>query len=1193
MSRVFLSYSRADEEYATRLRTRLEAEAPDVSLWQDRTRMEGGIGWWQQVKDALEHVEFMVLVMSPATLDSETVRKEWRHARQQGVCIYPVKAADFEFARLPRWMSSVHFFDLEKEWPTFLQYLRSPALPQRVPFMAPDLPANFVNRPLEFTTLRDRLLAPGRDDSIAITTALHGSGGFGKTTLAAALCHDEDVTTVFFDGILWVTLGCNVNLQASLTLLHNAFAGEHSAFTDVQSASLSLAEQLQDRTCLIVIDDVWDASHLQPFLRGGRNCTRLITTRNFRVAADFAHVKVDEMRGLEAASLLVRGLPAADLRTFEETARRLGEWPLLLELANATLRHRVARGDTVEGAHQFLIRALERRGVTRFDPLNEIKIARTIEMSLESLPALRGHYFELSVFPENTNVPLTALQALYGIDDFEVEELVQSMHDCSLLQFDLHTGTIRLHDAIRAWIKEQLPSAKSLHQKLLDGWGDPRSLRDAYAWRWIGYHMALAGQTAGLRSLLLDFDWLQSKLEATDVNALILDCDYLRDDPEIARLQDAIRLSAHVLSQDKSQLAGQLVGRLPSSGAGASLSVLEQAAGWRGAAWLRPLHPSLTAPGGPLMRTVMVSDLNAAPIALYPDGRTAVNSSQDGAMRVWDLESGALVRSYQRQEGPLSALVLVGVGRALFAVDQTIKLWDLDSDAELLALKGHAGLVTSLAVTADCRRAVSASRDGTIRMWCLESGVELQRISAHYDRISTVCLLPSGRALSGSRDGKLRLWDLESGEKLRSFLARGNVTSVAATPDGQRIVAGLADGMLKLWDVETGDELCTMAGHTDRIAAVAITSDRRRVVSASGDCTLRVWDLASGSEVCCLRGHADRATALALSADGRRAVSASCDGTLRLWALDRSDDAVLHRDLSGGITAIAAIPQHRLVLCASRDGTLRLWDLDSGVEVRRLLAHRHEVSAIAVAPDGRHAISVSRDGTVKLWNLDSGELERSFVGHQGEVTAVSITPDGRSALTASDDRTVIVWNIDSGTEVRRFTPHSRSVTAMVASQGAVFSGAWDSGSWDGALKLWNWESGAEILCFGGLTDSVTAVAVASDFSLGITGCRDSTASVWDLLRSSAVLSYTGHKDWITDVGLTPDGQHAISTSNDGILHLWEVATGLVVAKFTGDGPLTACAIMPGADIVVAGEASGVVHFLRLEIAPGTPVDQRC
>jgi hypothetical protein len=49
-----------------------------------------------------------------------------------------------------------------------------------------------------------------------LTTALHGAGGFGKTTIAAALCHDEHVITAFFDGILWVTLGRNPNLPAAV-----------------------------------------------------------------------------------------------------------------------------------------------------------------------------------------------------------------------------------------------------------------------------------------------------------------------------------------------------------------------------------------------------------------------------------------------------------------------------------------------------------------------------------------------------------------------------------------------------------------------------------------------------------------------------------------------------------------------------------------------------------------------------------------------------------------------------------------------------------------------------------------------------------------------------------------------------------------------------------------------------------------
>src|SRR5256714_7593773 len=82
--RVFISYARSDgEQFAAQLRQRLQAE--QIPLWQDRVGMEGGRDWWQQITEALDKVEFMVLVMTPAAMQSEMVRKEWRYARQQGI----------------------------------------------------------------------------------------------------------------------------------------------------------------------------------------------------------------------------------------------------------------------------------------------------------------------------------------------------------------------------------------------------------------------------------------------------------------------------------------------------------------------------------------------------------------------------------------------------------------------------------------------------------------------------------------------------------------------------------------------------------------------------------------------------------------------------------------------------------------------------------------------------------------------------------------------------------------------------------------------------------------------------------------------------------------------------------------------------------------------------------------------------
>jgi hypothetical protein len=46
-------------------------------------------------------------------------------------------------------------------------------------------------------------LLDAKGDAVAITAALRGAGGYGKTALAKALAHDPDIQDAYFDGILW------------------------------------------------------------------------------------------------------------------------------------------------------------------------------------------------------------------------------------------------------------------------------------------------------------------------------------------------------------------------------------------------------------------------------------------------------------------------------------------------------------------------------------------------------------------------------------------------------------------------------------------------------------------------------------------------------------------------------------------------------------------------------------------------------------------------------------------------------------------------------------------------------------------------------------------------------------------------------------------------------------------------------
>ena len=90
-----------------------------------------------------------------------------------------------------------------------------------------------------------------------------------------------------------------------------------------------------------MIDDVWDSLHLRPFMRGGKQCRRLLTTRQPPIAASAQCVNVDEMGVDEAAALLREDGPGLDPDRINEISKRLGRWPLALGLARAIVERRI------------------------------------------------------------------------------------------------------------------------------------------------------------------------------------------------------------------------------------------------------------------------------------------------------------------------------------------------------------------------------------------------------------------------------------------------------------------------------------------------------------------------------------------------------------------------------------------------------------------------------------------------------------------------------------------------------------------------------------------------------------------------------------------------------------------------------------------------------------------------------------
>lgn len=1202
---VFISYARSDgEEFANILRQRLEAEG--IPLWQDRVGMEGGRDWWLQITEALDRVEFMALVVTPNALKSDTVRKEWRYARQEGVCVYPIKGVpDLDFDSLPRWMRSAHFYDLEREWQKFINDLNTRCQTRRAPFMVEDLPEGFVPRPGEFDQLLQLLIDKQREEPVAMTAALKGAGGYGKTTLAKALCHDQLIQDAFDDGILWVTLGEHPgDLTGRVEDLIVTLSDERPGFTTQDAAISRLKELLADRDILIVIDDVWDRAHLNPFIQGGPRCARLITTRNLdTLPASATKVQVDAMRQNEATELLAAGLNHDGSLTRELTAlgARVGEWPLLLGLVNSALRNRIENDkQSPRDAIDWVNKALTKRGLAYFDARNSdqrsVAVGRTIGVSLDLLSEQqRERYFELAIFPEDVEIPLSTLEKLWAktgrFDEFDTEDLCSRLNSFSLLwSYDADRRRIRLHDVVHKFlIEQQTDKLPSIHAQLLDAHlpGGPWSempAEEPYLWDHLAHHLVEARQGDELLATVKSWRYLVAKTfvrKSLAVEADLLAAEQIGSDDDVLRLLRRNFVNfGHLLNkcENRNDIEATLFSRLQHlDNLKFFTTDLERN--------LKPpcLVPTTSLPDLPhpaLVRTLSGRMGRVFACAMSADGTTIVSASEDETLKVWDARSGAerftLSGHTLRVTG--CAVSVNGATIVSSSHDKTLKVWDGRSGAERFTLTGHWAVMRGCCVSPDGLIIVSAYDDGTLKVWDGQNGAERFVLAGHEGAVTACAVSAEQTIVSASNDGTLKLWDARSG--LERFTLRGHLSSVtgcAVSADGATIVSVSFDGTLKVWDGRSGTERSSLSGH--QAVTCAVSADGGVIVSGSNDGRVKVWRGPIETALVTLSGHNRQVYCCAVNADGTTIVSGSADKTLKIWdgrhALVDDPRRVRFGGLDGLANSCALSADGTTVISASDDQTLNVWDRRSGALRLTLKGTVGAVKGCAITADGMMIVSTD-DEILRVWDGQSGAERMTLVGHTDRVRDCAVSADGSTIVSVSHDDTLRVWDGHSG--AKRFTLRADRMylltSCAVSHDGATIV----STSYTGMVKVWDARNGTVRFTLNEGLDVCTDCAVSADGTTIVSAFYERKLIVWD--------GWSGTKrftlgDAVDGCAVSADGRTIVSASLRQALKVWDAFTGECLTTLFVDDKLDDCACSADGEKIVAVGPRGL-YFLRLQ-----------
>ncbi|MGO9601597.1 MAG: WD40 repeat domain-containing protein [Isosphaeraceae bacterium] len=291
-------------------------------------------------------------------------------------------------------------------------------------------------------------------------------------------------------------------------------------------------------------------------------------------------------------------------------------------------------------------------------------------------------------------------------------------------------------------------------------------------------------------------------------------------------------------------------------------------------------------------------------LVLSPDGRTLVTGGFDCVLRVWDMETGTTRHELKGNNGPVCAMAMSPDGHRVLSggADRILRLWDIDDGRLIREFYGHGDCIFAISFTPDGRRCLSAGggglyfatgNDHSIWFRDLEDGRVLARWAGHTGVIDALAVSPDCKlALSSSSDQTARLWDIAKGRELRRFPGQPELALHAIfSPDGRRAIVTSAGHLIRVFNVESGQELLQLRGHNQKVDSLATTMDGRILASGSWpERTFRFWDLTDGRPLGQIALDANPQLGT-FTPDGRRVIWSFSDKTVREFAVP--DDVAL------------------------------------------------------------------------------------------------------------------------------------------------------------------------------------------------------------------------------------------------------------------------------------------------------------
>ncbi|MCO6042882.1 WD40 repeat domain-containing protein [Aeoliella sp. ICT_H6.2] len=526
-----------------------------------------------------------------------------------------------------------------------------------------------------------------------------------------------------------------------------------------------------------------------------------------------------------------------------------------------------------------------------------------------------------------------------------------------------------------------------------------------------------------------------------------------------------------------------------------------------------------------------------------PDGQFVATACFDGLLRIWSVESRALVAQYDR-----------GIP------DDNVRLsFCYSPDGSTLATVTNEGIALLDAQTLRKKQIVEVGDD---------------QLPGLQNSDTTMAYSPDGRwmAVGG---GRILVWDTESWDSFS--LPVDPYGRIAFSPDSRSLLACHENGVIDAWDLETQERSTLVRDSDMRWFVTKMYPSSDRLAGASDEGFVVVWDIDAQKPIWKERAHRSPVWALAMSHDGERFASGGYDQEIHLWDAETQQKLMTLRGHNNEVWSLEFSPDDRYLLTSSKDGTVKLWNAQTKPQSHCWFLDAGEVP-VGFPRNGRGLLSVTADGALRHW--DGAKVVKSLSPAPPLRPPVTVyAPESECLYVLDNDSSVQVCDAQTLDVRRSFTLNGSCSRVLDVSPDARYLAG--RGSEHTELGVWDARSGECILRLeGGVAWSASNdLAVFSpDSRLLAIGTTQREVKLWDVQERNFVRTLATHPWHVFAISFSSDGRRLASSSWKGDVRVVDLETGReVVPSLYGHGGtgVDAHSFSPGGATLVSSGGDNV------------------